>query len=264
MERYVIRGGREGYERLLLLAEMRRADTLKLLRRAGVSPGMRCLDLGCGGGAVTFEFAAQVGPAGSVLGIDMDEVKLELARQAAAERGLANVEFRAANVNDWDEPDAYDIVYCRFLLQHLSRPADVLRRMWRAVRPGGCLVAEDADFDGAFCEPQNDGFDFYVRMYKRVLQHSGGDPATPRKLYRYFLEAGTPDPELYLAQAAYATGAAKTIALSTLQAIAEAIVGAGLASPAEVTAAIKELAAFTAADVTLVGDPRIFQLCARR
>jgi hypothetical protein len=44
-----------------------------------------------------------------------------LARQAAEQRGLSNVEFRAVNVNDWDEPGAYDLVYSRTLLQHLSR-----------------------------------------------------------------------------------------------------------------------------------------------
>jgi hypothetical protein len=49
-----------------------------------------------------------------------------------------------------------------------------------------------------------------------------------------------------------------------LQAIADAIVGAGLASDAEVATAINDLAAFTDADGTLVGDPRIFQVFARR
>ena len=46
----MLRGGEWGYERLQLLARVRRADTLELLRRAGLRPGMRCLDLGCGGG----------------------------------------------------------------------------------------------------------------------------------------------------------------------------------------------------------------------
>ena len=55
MERYVIRGGREGYARLQVLSRARRADTVELLHRAGLRPGMRCLDLGCGGGDVSFE-----------------------------------------------------------------------------------------------------------------------------------------------------------------------------------------------------------------
>jgi ubiquinone/menaquinone biosynthesis C-methylase UbiE len=62
MEPYVIRGGKQGYERLLVLARDRWPDTAALFARAGVSPGMRCIDLGCGGGEVTLEIAELVAP----------------------------------------------------------------------------------------------------------------------------------------------------------------------------------------------------------
>jgi ubiquinone/menaquinone biosynthesis C-methylase UbiE len=225
---------------------------------------MRCLDLGCGGGEVTFEIARLVGAEGHVTGVDMDEVKLSLGRASAAERGLANVEFRAGNVNDWDEPARYDLVYCRFLLQHLSRPVDLVRRMWAAVTPGGVIVVEDADFDGLFCHPPNDGFDLYARLYPRVLERRGGDAAIGRKLHRYFLQADIPDANLRLVQRADAVGEAKTLSLSTLQATADAIVEDALASTDEVNAALADLAAFTADPGTVVGDPRVFQLwCSR-
>jgi ubiquinone/menaquinone biosynthesis C-methylase UbiE len=264
MERYVIRGGREGYERLQMLARARRRDTLDLFELAGVRPGMRCLDLGCGGGEVTFEIARLIGPEGHVTGVDMDEVKLELARAAAAERGVANVEFRAANVDEWSEPGGYDLVYCRFLLEHLSRPVDLLERMWAAVRPGGSIVVEDADFDGLFCDPPNDGFAFYARMYPRVLERRGGDHAIGRKLYRHFLTAGIPDPSLRLVQGWGTAGDAKTISLATLEATADAILDEGLASEDELQAALSALAAFVADPATLIGDPRVFQIWRRR
>ena len=77
----MIRGGREGYERLLVLARERWPDTAALFDRAGLAPGMHCVDLGCGGGQVTLEMARLVAPGGSVTGVDMDEVKLDLARR---------------------------------------------------------------------------------------------------------------------------------------------------------------------------------------
>jgi SAM-dependent methyltransferase len=92
------------------------------------------------------------------------------------EQGLSNVRFEAVNVNEWEERSAYDLVYCRFLLEHLNRPADLLRRMWAAVRPGGAVVVEDADFDGLFCHPPDEGFTFWARAYARVLERHGGDP----------------------------------------------------------------------------------------
>jgi len=73
VERYVIRGGREGYDRLRVLAAARRASTLELFQLAGLLPGMRCADLGCGSGDVTLDLAALAGPAGRVVGIDADQ-----------------------------------------------------------------------------------------------------------------------------------------------------------------------------------------------
>jgi ubiquinone/menaquinone biosynthesis C-methylase UbiE len=80
VERYVIRGGREGYKRLQLLARARWPDTSDLFERVGIQPGMRCLDVGCGGGEVTFEIARMIGPEGSVVGIDIDEGRARRAR----------------------------------------------------------------------------------------------------------------------------------------------------------------------------------------
>ena len=263
MTSYVIRGGKPGYDRLMLLARERGHDTQALLEQAGVSAGMRCIDVGCGGGAVTLEIARLVGPGGTVVGIDMDGVKLGLARQAAAERGLTNAEFRVGDVRDWDEPGGYDAVYSRFLLQHLSEPAGLIGRMWAAVRDGGVLVVEDADFDGFCCDPANEGFELFLDAYRRVLARRGGDHAIGRRLYRYFLAAGIPDPQVRLVQPVH-QGEAKTLAWSTLEATADAILAEGLATSDQVTAALASLRRFTDDPGTLICGPRVFQLWSRR
>ena len=264
MARYVIRGGRAGYERLQLLARVWLPTTLDLLGRVGLVRGMHCLDVGCGGGAVTFEIARLVGPDGRVIGIDMDEIKLALGRETADDGAVRNVEFRAADVSDWTETDAFDVVYCRFLLQHLSDPLDLLRNMWAAVKPGGALVVEDADFDAVFCDPPNDGHEFWKRTYCRALERRGGDPLLGRKLYRYFIESDIPSPQLNVVQLAHSSGEGKTLALSTLEATADAIVAEDVASEDEVTAAIASLTAYTTTPGTVVGSPRTFQVWARR
>ena len=263
MTSYVIRGGKPGYDRLMLLARERGPDTQALLEQAGVSAGMRCIDVGCGGGAVTLEIARLVGPGGTVVGIDMDGVKLGLARQAAAERGLTNAEFRVGDVRDWDEPGGYDVVYTRFLLQHLSQPDSLLRRMWSAIAEGGVLIVEDADFDGWCCDPPNEGFALFTDAYQRVLQRRGGDHAIGRKLHRYFLAAGIPDPQMMLVQPVH-QGEAKTLAWSTLEATADAIIAEGLTTADELAGALSSLRAFTDDPRTLICGPRVFQLWCRR
>jgi hypothetical protein len=157
-------------------------------------------------------------------------------------------------------------VYSRFLLQHLADPVAALARMWSAVRPGGVLIAQDADFSGLFSDPQNEGFRFYVEQYQRALEFNGGGPATPRQLYRLFLAAGLPEPQARVTQTmgTEPDGATKVLALSTLDGITESVTSAGLATPAEVAAARADLAAFIADPHTLVADPRIFSVWAHR
>jgi SAM-dependent methyltransferase len=174
------------------------------------------------------------------------------------------VEFRLLNVGDWDEPGGYDVVYCRFLLQHLSQPVDLLRRMWAAVRPGGVLLVEDVDFDGWCCHPPSEGFDFFVRTYRQVLQRRGGDDAIGRKLYACFLAAGIPRPQVALAQSTWVEGEEKTLARGTLEATSDAIASEAVASEHEVTAALAALQDFTADPDTLICGPRVFQLWSRQ
>lgn len=264
MQRYVIRGGREGYERLKVLARARWEDTAALLNRVGVRPGWRCLDIGCGSGDVTLEVARMVGENGSVVGIDMDAMKLDLARTEAVERGLQTIEFRVVDVNDWSEPLGYDLVYCRFLLQHLSQPLDLIRRMWAAVKSGGALVVEDTDFDGLHCEPPNAGFDFYARAYPSTLARYGGDASLGRKLYGLFLQADIPGPSVKLVQRVDASGGEKRLALLTLEGSAESMIDAGLATPDTIRSAIASLAAFTDDPTTIISSPRIYQVWAHR
>jgi len=263
MADYVIRGGRGGYDRLLLLAQDRWPDTAALLQRAGVRPGMRAVDVGCGGGTVTLELADRVAPA-TVVGLDMDEIKLGLAAGEAARRGIANAEFRTADVTAWDEPDSYDLVCTRFVLQHLRDPAGLLRRMWAAVRPGGVLVVEDADFEGSCCYPPCEAHDFFLRTYARVLERRGGDHELGRKLPAYALEAGVTEPEITLAQSVCLRGDTKMLAWSTLDATADAIVAEGVASREEVGTALDALASYSREPRTIICGPRIFQLWATK
>ncbi|BEP15457.1 hypothetical protein acdb102_37680 [Acidothermaceae bacterium B102] len=264
MEQYVIAGGETGFHRLAVLARLWAPTTLGLLRDLGVGPGTQCLDLGCGGGFVTLEMARLVGPTGHATGIDMDEVKLALGREVAAAEGLDNVTLRAGNVYDWAEPGTYDLVYCRFLLQHLARPVDVMKAMWDAVRPGGVLVIEDADFDGQFCEPPNAGFDFWVEKYQQVLLRHGGDPHIGRKVPGYFRTVGIPEPTVAIKQRLEVTGEGKSMPWSTTATTADAIVDEGLATQAEVDEALRLLEALALDGTSVVASPRTVQVWTRR
>ena len=263
-ERYVPQGGQAGYDRLVLLSRERWPDTERLLLRAGLSPGMRCLDLGCGGGQVTIEIAKRIAPGGTCVGLDLDEVKLRLARKAAADLGVSNVEFRVGSIAEWDEPSTYDLVYSRFVVQHLGHPVEALRRMWRAVRSPGVLVVEDTDHEGWFMHPPNPGFDFYVRSITSVLPHGGGDATAGRKLFAYFREIGVPDPEVSLVTPLRSRPEEMSVTVPNLEGLRDALVSTGLASSSDVDAARTHLVDAIQSPGTLLGGPRIFQLIGRK
>jgi 2-polyprenyl-3-methyl-5-hydroxy-6-metoxy-1,4-benzoquinol methylase len=265
MDNYVIRGGQEGYDRLKVIARAWATSTAALLDRVGVGAGQVCLDLGCGGGDVTLELAGRVGASGRVVGIDMDEVKLDLAAQDAVRAGLRNVEFRRMSVDEWSDPAAYDLVYCRNLTQHLSRPVEVLRAMWAAVRPGGVLVVEDVEFSGAFCDPPNEWHEFWRDSYSRVLRSRGGDPTVGRRLPRLFPAAGVDAPlTVTVSQRVDLDHDAKRIPELTVAATADAIVADGIASTERVQQAIAQLGEYAADPTTMIGSARMFQVWSRR
>jgi 2-polyprenyl-3-methyl-5-hydroxy-6-metoxy-1,4-benzoquinol methylase len=163
--RYTIAGGVAGKERLDLLARVCEPGTNALLDHVGIRPHARCLDVGCGGGHVSRELARRAGVTGSVVGIDLDDAVVELARVDVVAAGLTNVEFRCGEATKLDE-SSYDVVYARFLLSHVADPAPVVERMVRALKPGGTAIIEDIDFAGHFCHPPSTAHDRYVALYR--------------------------------------------------------------------------------------------------
>jgi 2-polyprenyl-3-methyl-5-hydroxy-6-metoxy-1,4-benzoquinol methylase len=137
--RYTIAGGAAGKQRLDVLARVCEPGTRVLLDNVGIGAGARCLDIGCGGGHVSRELAQRAGLGGSVLGVDLDETVLELARADVVAVGITNVEFRCDDAANLDEA-SYDVVFARFLLSHVADPALVVERMVRALKPGGAAI----------------------------------------------------------------------------------------------------------------------------
>jgi 2-polyprenyl-3-methyl-5-hydroxy-6-metoxy-1,4-benzoquinol methylase len=260
---YVIRGGLEGRERLRVLARVMWPTTEALVARVGVRPDARCLDLGCGGGDVTVELARLV-PEGFVVGADLDDTKLALARAEAEDAGLTNVEYRHEDVLDAPPGDErLDVVYIRFLLTHLTDPAAAVRRVRERVVPGGVVMIEDIDCRGHFCHPPSEAFDRYVALYSGAARSRGVDPDIGPRLPAFLLDAGFADVGMQVVQPAGYTGEVKLIAPLTLEAVANAVIGAGLATAEEIGGVVDELYAEARRDGVVQSLPRIVQAWGR-
>ena len=260
---YAIRGGVAGRERLRVLSRVIGPLTSDLLERVQVPAGARCLDAGCGGGDVTLLLAALAGEDGAVLGIDVDDVKLALAREEAQAAGVRNVEYRVSAVEDVPPDGAFDVAVARFLLSHLPDPAAALEHLAAAVRPGGVVAVQDIDYTGGFCHPPCAAFDYAWDMYPRTVHQAGGDATVGRRLTGLFAATGFEDIDVVIEQPAGFGADPKLLHASTLENIAEAAVASGLADPAEIAAAVRELHAFAARPDTMLTLPRIIAVSGR-
>jgi SAM-dependent methyltransferase len=153
---------------------------------------MRCLDVGCGPGAVMRSMADRVGPEGQVTGIDFDGT---LGRQALEElrsKGGAQFAFVEGDVLQLaDLPGApFDVAFCRLLLMHMTDPVAVLAKMRSWVRPGGYVVAQELDFGSFSVEPEPPVFERFNRVFHGVFNAHGRDMRAGRHLPCQFEAAG--------------------------------------------------------------------------
>jgi ubiquinone/menaquinone biosynthesis C-methylase UbiE len=144
------------------------------VERLHLAPGSRVLDVCCGSGASALPAAAIVGPEGFVLGIDLAEKLLERARAKAAERGLANTEFRVGDMLDLRLPvNHFDAVVCVFGIFFVPDMPAAVRALWHVLRPGGKLAV--TTWGPRFLEPGTTAFWNAVRDVRPDL-HKGFNP----------------------------------------------------------------------------------------
>jgi SAM-dependent methyltransferase len=158
-----------------------------------LTSGSSVLDIGCGPGTITADFAALVTP-GPVMAVDQFADVLDVARAEAERRNLSNVSFATADVHKLDFPDGtFDVVHAHQVLQHVADPVGALREMRRVCRPGGVVAARDADYAGFIWFPRLPALDLWLDLYQQAARANGGEPDAGRRLLSWALEAGFDD-----------------------------------------------------------------------
>ncbi len=187
----------EEYERLRAQSRVWEAATGRLLDQVGLAPGASCLDAGCGPGETMRMLAQRVGPAGRVLGIDVDAPLGALAQATLHGAGHRHCHFHAQDLTAGEPiPGApFDVVYARLLLFHLPQRVAILARLWDAVAPGGHLAVQDYDLRTASVLPALNSADEVRRVVIASFTAAGCDVHAGARLPQLFRQAGigTPD-----------------------------------------------------------------------
>jgi len=173
--------------------------TEDVFRRAGLAPGMRVLDVGCGAGDVSLLAAALVGPSGSVVGIDRSPQAIVTAQRRATAAGVTNTRFDVAEIDALVpevEESAFDAVVGRLVLLYQPDPVAAVRALTRVLRPGGIIAFQEMAMHDARSHPlvptYQQSVDWIIALYERA----GLEPDMGSKLFSIFHGAGLPNPEM--------------------------------------------------------------------
>jgi SAM-dependent methyltransferase len=156
---YALRLSDDERARYRLMAEMAAAEEDDDWTAAGVTPGARVADVGCGPGAILAVLADRVGPDGAALGVDRDPEAVRDAREA-----IAGYPHAAAHTGDAHlsglPVGVFDVAMCRHVLAHNGgREAAIVGHLAALVRPGGAVYLVDVDLSAAGLFPPPPGLD---------------------------------------------------------------------------------------------------------
>src|SRR3954452_9869209 len=225
---YALGTGANAVGRLDLLHSIYSPMGRQVLTEAGLTAGMHVADFGCGTGTMTRTLASQVGPSGSVTGIDVHGAQLEQAKALCAREGPTNTRFIEADATRTGlRRNAFDAAYCRFLLLHLPDPAACLREMWSILKPGGLVVVEDGDLASAGSIPQT-ALDAFADLFGRLAPIRGVNYSVANVLPALVAEAGFSELGLKVHQPAERGGASGVLLKWSVEEAGAAFVDAGL------------------------------------
>jgi ubiquinone/menaquinone biosynthesis C-methylase UbiE len=157
---------------------------------AGIEPGMRVADIGCGSGKTSLFLHELVQPGGEVVGVDASATRIRHAREQYLAQGLSFVcrDF----LQPLQELGSFDFIWVRFVLEyHRSKSAQIVANLQRILQPGGLLFLGDLDHNCLNHFQLSDRLsEALFGIMRRLASDHDFDPYAGRKLYAYLYDHG--------------------------------------------------------------------------
>ena len=189
----------EEMQRLQRQAQLLGLPLRRLFEQAGITPGMRVLDVGSGAGDVAMLAASMVGLGGAVVGVELNPTLLDTARARAQEAGLPNVTFLAEDIESIQLDTEFDAIVGRAILLYLRDPVGTLRELAKHLRPGGVVAFQEADMARVATVPAHPPCQLWEQVFFWSLEAFRRAKVPLRMgldLYRVFQDAGLPAPQM--------------------------------------------------------------------
>jgi len=222
------------------LAGLNRMTNAAFIRFLDVPAGARVLEVGSGLGLLAVEVANAAAGA-QVVGVEIS------AAQIAAAPAHKRVTYVQGDAHTLEFPDgSFDLVYARYLLEHVADPQRVVREMHRVTKAGGRAGVCENDVSLMRFDPPCPAFERAWQTFADFQARLGGDALIGRRLFRLFRMAGFKDVELSVQPEVHWYGSPGYVAwvhniIGNLESARNGMLAAGVISEADLNAGVAEL-----------------------
>ncbi len=171
-------------ERLQMLERIFDPGTQRRMLASGLTTGWHCLEVGAGAGSIVRWLEQRVGPSGRVVALDSNPRFL-------LNSGSSTIEILQGDICEMElAPATFDLVHARYVMIHIAEYQAAFERMLRCVKPGGWVIMEEPEFEGARAVTGPDearaAFGRVTVAIKRMFMSIGMDYALGAKLPALF------------------------------------------------------------------------------
>ncbi|HXD73002.1 MAG TPA: methyltransferase domain-containing protein [Vicinamibacterales bacterium] len=222
------------------LAGLNRLTNATFISFLDLRPGSRVLEVGSGLGLLAVD-VANAAPDVQVVGVEVS------AAQIATAPAHQRVTYVQGDAHTLECPDgAFDLVYARYLLEHVVDPQRVVREMRRVTKAGGRVGVCENDVSLLRFDPPCPAFDRAWKVFTDFQATLGGDGLIGRRLFRLFRAAGFDEVELSVQPEIHWYGAPGYVAwvhnvIGNLESARNGMLAAGVIGEAELNAGVAEL-----------------------
>lgn len=263
-DKYALPVGEHDLERMTLLGSIYDPFCYDFLFENGLREGLKIADIGCGPGNATLWLAKAVGDTGEVIGIDNNGEQLAILNKKFLEKSINNISTYKADIYEIEQiNESFDIIFCRFLLIHLSNPLLAIQKLYNLLKPGGCLIVAELDNSTWVSYPEHEALRKDTELLCAIGNKKGMDFYIGPKLYRYFRQENFNSINVKIAQPILSGNNRKYLLLKN-KAWSTAYSEYKLASQVELKNMFRQLTELVENDSYLIEGAKMYLVCGKK